>query len=183
MAWLLPSERNGRVSGVLAAWVGRLRARASNCRPPVFLSLSPSANAASRVLRISCVAYRRNGIRSYRCHFPPTPSRGCGVDDRRAACSSHASHRCGAVEARGAVARSLGCGTSCAGAGSRPRSPEPCVCPLTRTTAAAVLIPSRPACRTGLMRSSASSRNATWLILPVVICLSQRLSHACVSMN
>lgn len=28
-----------------------------------------------------------------------------------------------------------------------------------------------------------SSRNATWLILPVVICLSQRLSHACVSMN
>lgn len=30
---------------------------------------------------------------------------------------------------------------------------------------------------------SASMRNATWLILPVVICLSQRLSHACVSMN
>lgn len=28
-----------------------------------------------------------------------------------------------------------------------------------------------------------SARNATWLILPVVICLSQRLSHACVSMN
>ena len=24
---------------------------------------------------------------------------------------------------------------------------------------------------------------ATWLILPVVICLSQRLSHACASMN
>ena len=31
------------------------------------------------------------------------------------------------------------------------------------------------------MRMSASERNATWLILPVVICLSQRLSHACVS--
>lgn len=30
---------------------------------------------------------------------------------------------------------------------------------------------------------SVSPRNATWLILPVVICLSQRLSHACVSMN
>ena len=29
----------------------------------------------------------------------------------------------------------------------------------------------------------ASPRNATWLILPVVICLSQRLSQACVSMN
>ena len=31
--------------------------------------------------------------------------------------------------------------------------------------------------------ATASPRNATWLILPVVICLSQRLSHACVSMN
>uniref|UniRef100_M1DS60 Uncharacterized protein n=1 Tax=Solanum tuberosum TaxID=4113 RepID=M1DS60_SOLTU len=30
------------------------------------------------------------------------------------------------------------------------------------------------------MRRAASLRNATWLILPVVICLSQRLSHACV---
>ena len=31
--------------------------------------------------------------------------------------------------------------------------------------------------------ASTSLKNATWLILPVVICLSQRLSHACVSMN
>ena len=36
----------------------------------------------------------------------------------------------------------------------------------------------------GMARAAvASLRNATWLILPVVICLSQRLSHACVSMN
>lgn len=35
----------------------------------------------------------------------------------------------------------------------------------------------------GWMRVPTSSMNATWLILPVVICLSQRLSHACVSMN
>ena len=27
------------------------------------------------------------------------------------------------------------------------------------------------------------ARAATWLILPVVICLSQRLSHACLSIN
>ena len=33
------------------------------------------------------------------------------------------------------------------------------------------------------MRAAGSVRNATWLILPVVICLSQILSHACVSMN
>ena len=32
-------------------------------------------------------------------------------------------------------------------------------------------------------RRATSWRIATWLILPVVICLSQRLSHACVSMN
>ena len=42
-----------------------------------------------------------------------------------------------------------------------------------------------PACPPGRRRhpAGASRRNATWLILPVVICLSQRLSHACVSMN
>ncbi|GJT02368.1 hypothetical protein Tco_0823537 [Tanacetum coccineum] len=35
--------------------------------------------------------------------------------------------------------------------------------------------------RVGLsIRGATSKRNATWLILPVVICLSQRLSHACV---
>ena len=28
-----------------------------------------------------------------------------------------------------------------------------------------------------------SLKAATWLILPVVICLSQRLSHACLSIN
>ena len=33
------------------------------------------------------------------------------------------------------------------------------------------------------LAASASYEDATWLILPVVICLSQRLSHACVSMN
>ncbi|KAI9070559.1 hypothetical protein K1719_047473 [Acacia pycnantha] len=36
--------------------------------------------------------------------------------------------------------------------------------------------PTAPAARG---RGAASPRNATWLILPVVICLSQRLSHAC----
>ncbi|GJX35511.1 hypothetical protein Tco_0247068 [Tanacetum coccineum] len=39
----------------------------------------------------------------------------------------------------------------------------------------------RPVLRVGLsIRGATSKRNATWLILPVVICLSQRLSHACV---
>ena len=34
-----------------------------------------------------------------------------------------------------------------------------------------------------LRRVRRRQRIATWLILPVVICLSQRLSHACVSIN
>ena len=45
-----------------------------------------------------------------------------------------------------------------------------------RATAALVLA-------SGHAGAGLSARNATWLILPVVICLSQRLSHACVSMN
>lgn len=39
-----------------------------------------------------------------------------------------------------------------------------------------------PRCLRGA-RATTSLRDVTWLILPVVICLSQRLSHACVSMN
>ena len=34
-----------------------------------------------------------------------------------------------------------------------------------------------------LMQISGRQSAATWLILPVVICLSQRLSHACLSIN
>jgi hypothetical protein len=33
----------------------------------------------------------------------------------------------------------------------------------------------------GLVGDLPFTREATWLILPVVICLSQRLSHACLS--
>ena len=46
--------------------------------------------------------------------------------------------------------------------------------------------PSPKECRAGVESSgglSPSCVSVTWLILPVVICLSQRLSHACLSMN
>jgi hypothetical protein len=33
------------------------------------------------------------------------------------------------------------------------------------------------------VKNSMSGKVVTWLILPVVICLSQRLSHACLSIN
>ena len=35
----------------------------------------------------------------------------------------------------------------------------------------------------GVGRSGGADKEVTWLILPVVICLSQRLSHACLSIN
>ncbi|GJZ26433.1 retrovirus-related pol polyprotein from transposon TNT 1-94 [Tanacetum coccineum] len=51
------------------------------------------------------------------------------------------------------------------------------VCPLISVFASL----KRLVLRVGLsIRGATSKRNATWLILPVVICLSQRLSHACV---
>ena len=43
--------------------------------------------------------------------------------------------------------------------------------------------PARPPGAPRPRDAAASYEDATWLILPVVICLSQRLSHACVSMN
>eukprot|EP01025_Chloroclados_australasicus_P008398 TRINITY_DN12969_c0_g1_i1.p2 TRINITY_DN12969_c0_g1~~TRINITY_DN12969_c0_g1_i1.p2 ORF type:complete len:141 (-),score=5.20 TRINITY_DN12969_c0_g1_i1:231-653(-) len=42
------------------------------------------------------------------------------------------------------------------------------------------------ACRARVLREKAqpwARKAVTWLILPVVICLSQRLSHACLSIN
>ncbi|KAF3621033.1 hypothetical protein FXO37_33005 [Capsicum annuum] len=52
-----------------------------------------------------------------------------------------------------------------------------------QTTIALTLNPSAPSRAGRAHATPASMRNATCLILPVVICLSQRLSHACVSMN
>ena len=43
------------------------------------------------------------------------------------------------------------------------------------------VIPS--ACACWVRRSVGVDKKVTWLILPVVICLSQRLSHACLSIN
>ena len=50
-------------------------------------------------------------------------------------------------------------------------------------TPAAVAVRSFPRRVASAARRAGSVTDATWLILPVVICLSQRLSHACVSMN
>ncbi|KAK9160456.1 hypothetical protein Syun_006797 [Stephania yunnanensis] len=51
---------------------------------------------------------------------------------------------------------------------------------LKKTSCALNIVPSLPGKGGQCGVSLVSSRNATWLICPVVICLSQRLSHACV---
>ena len=41
----------------------------------------------------------------------------------------------------------------------------------------------RPSLGDGLVKAISPLKIVTWLILPVVICLSQRLSHACLSIS
>ena len=71
------------------------------------------------------------------------------------------------------------------GLGPRPLLPtyQASIIALPRMIAVLVRALPCPRASQGLRAAPASTRNATWLILPVVICLSQRLSHACVSMN
>ena len=153
-------------------------------------SASVYPNVPSRPLRVhsvSCVAYLSKGIRRSRSSLSAPSPRGLR----------------GGRQARpvfpAGLAQSLGClGPRCAmpvlsdaeryarawGLLQQTGSVRPsnAFCPSTRTTAVPVSSP-RPNGPSGVVRASASRRNATWLILPVVICLSQRLSHACVSMN
>ncbi|CAA7389918.1 unnamed protein product [Spirodela intermedia] len=62
-------------------------------------------------------------------------------------------------------------------AGARAFERPPACGPLATPPSASAVGWSRAA------RAGVAGGRATWLILPVVICLSQRLSHACVSMN
>ena len=51
------------------------------------------------------------------------------------------------------------------------------------SSAASRFVLSAPSGGSALRASRAGFRIVTWLILPVVICLSQRLSHACLSIS
>ena len=67
--------------------------------------------------------------------------------------------------------------------GRQPPDPDPnrfsvdcnAPVPLSWAEVGGARMPTRP--------RAVDEETATWLILPVVICLSQRLSHACVSIN
>lgn len=100
--------------------------------------------------------------------------------NRKAALASHASlaSSCDVVVRE----RRSGFSDAVDAAGMGPSSAP--ICPVRcslQTTVALALNPSAPSRPGRAHATPASMRNATWLILPVVICLSQRLSHACLS--
>lgn len=127
---------NRRVGGIRPSWVGRLFARASNCRPALPLVPSPSACVASWARSVSRVAYLREGILEPRCLAPPCALCGRGEHIRRAPWSRRMPRaERFAAEAHGVVARPLGCGTCRSDArpareGGPPQVRiEPFVCP------------------------------------------------------
>ncbi|GKV20110.1 hypothetical protein SLEP1_g30274 [Rubroshorea leprosula] len=153
---LWPSARNGRVSGVFVVRVGRLLARATNCRPS--RPLSPSRDVCSWVL-----------YRSYQGRTRVWPRASSVAHARRG-------RRCTGARLCSQMQNALWIGAL---------APS---CPIEAFAAknrrARRVAPDRPPWgRPWAGEAPVSARNATWLILPVVICLSQRLSHACVSMN
>jgi hypothetical protein len=114
----------------------------------------------------SCAAYPFRGIGPLDVSLHPAPSNG------RRRTTGHPPRSTDPPWSRGPRGRAtLSDPANAVGEDSRP-SPEKKL----RYNARRPLPPPRG-------RGAASQRNATWLILPVVICLSQRLSHACVSMN
>jgi hypothetical protein len=171
----------GRMSGARLVWFGWIPARAATSRPARHLSRGASAIQA-RPKSVSCAAYPMP--RHYRAQSVALrPSRSVRGANPKAAPASRAFL---APTCEGAVREQrLGLSDAVNPAGTGP--PTAPICPQRcslRTTAAPRLGPGRAPPGAGWAHAEpASLRNATWLILPVVICLSQRLSHACVSMN
>ena len=128
-AVLLPSERNGRVSGVWMAWVGRLRARASNCRRPIRFSLPQRAFAAfaGAFGILCCQPIERNPTVPF-VPLRPQPSRAAGWTSGTPRVPGRPRPVARLPRPTVCYARSLGCGTLRAGVGSvttnRLRSPE-----------------------------------------------------------
>ena len=182
-------ERNRRVSGARMAWVRRLLARARNCIPSThsIISASTTFRLALATDVLCCLPNERN--RNLFCcgYHPPGSPSGCRVDYKLAPCSGHASLRCVAAPAHGTTLDLSGPDRNVRGGwGNAPHPSALSICRYIyheRLARSSRLF-------WGCMSPQGSVRarrrregNATWLILPVVICLSQRLSHACVSMN
>ena len=156
---------------------------ASNCRQALLFSLSPSGHRALGVQSGSCVAYLNRWKPDVQPKLPSRALRGYGADLNRALCPKRAPptgvaalvHRCSIV---------LSDAERFVGVGSRPCSSDAMHFVPRLERRSCLVLASPPTCRCAEDHAVPTSRrNATWLILPVVICLSQRLSHACVSMN
>ena len=117
-AALLPSERNGRVSGVWMVWVGRLRARASNCRRPSS-SFFPECRygLAGEFGILCCLPIERNPTVSL-VPLRPMPSRVVGWTSGKPRVPGTLRPVAWLPRPTGCTARALGCGTLCVGVGS-----------------------------------------------------------------
>ncbi|KAL2237608.1 UNVERIFIED_CONTAM: hypothetical protein Sindi_0952500 [Sesamum indicum] len=169
--------RNGRVSGDWRVWACWIPARAATTSPASRFSRRPKrAPALAAVGFLCCIPIAKAFHCPERPVFRPAlhPSgRGAGWTSRRPLCpTSRARPHVPGSLAHCVVARSLGCGTH----GGYEASAS--VCPESKRSAASCERRPPPFWARP-MRAAGSVRNATWLILPVVICLSQRLSHAC----
>ena len=168
-----------RLSGNRVVRVDKLHAGAPNCRPAAPITLSPRP-------WVPC------GEVGFLCCVPTSVEFECeAVPLRRAPSQGR-----GASLAAAPVFQSSGlppnwpaCDRSCfqmqnAMPARGPPSLRPPIssrsCPI-RTTSSPVSAPRL--IDVGDRAGRGVTKNATWLILLVVICLSQRLSHACVSMN
>lgn len=130
-----------------------------------------------------CCLPKEKEFGPYRVPIFSSPPRGAGGTPKYLPCSVLSSHVAVSVALpAGSYARALGFGALCGYTGSSTSVFPPSVRRSLRATAA-------PASdRTGSVgrayaAPASEKRNATWLILPVVICLSQRLSHACLSIS
>ena len=175
-----------RVSGDWLVWACRIPARGSDDVPGLPLQLVPqvSASLGCSLGFLCCVPTTRVLNRLKNVPLSPCAAplgaavRGGPQSVRRVPLLARLG-ACGVVGPRW-HARPLGCGKLSGHEASGPY--------LSRNKAFYASCERRPPLPwSGPSGSghaaSASARNATWLILPVVICLSQRLSHACVRMN
>ena len=162
--------------------VGWFPACAATSAPAYLFSCALKSLHCLERCGVSCVAYLLDGIR--RCYDAFSPRVACatrGDTEARPVIHACCAHR---RFIRGSLGvPDLADTEPCAGTGSLAL-----ICPnkafsLFTNDGRSRLDPSSATVAGRAHAAPTSKRNATWLILPVVICLSQRLSHACVSMN
>lgn len=180
---MLPSVRDRHMSGKMVVRVGRLRAHGIELWNRTPLHSLPMRQSQWGAIGILCCIPLVMEIGCPAVCIPPRALCGSGVDLSRALCPKRAT-------VLGSAALVLRCSivlsdAEClVGVGSKDPS-VPLKHFVSRHARCSCTVLASPPIRRRVECHAVptSRRNATWLILPVVICLSQRLSHACVSMN